>query len=145
MGEPTEIDVKLTGIQPVPSTFLYVEVDLQEYVWPEGNAGRPRFAHVGDVSGIEIYVVEAVPREGLLTSASYMDRALLIVARSEIRLLSLAARSNSAGFMVRTTTTARIATIPMTTRSSMRVKPWLFIYFYNFELDVGYAVPAVIV
>ena len=32
MGEPVEIEEKFTGIQPVPSTFLYVEVDLQEYV-----------------------------------------------------------------------------------------------------------------
>ena len=43
---------------------------------------------------------------------------------SETLLLSLDCFRSSAGFRVRTTTTARMAIIAMTTRSSMRVKPF---------------------
>ena len=68
-GEPYDMEVKLTGIQPVPSVFLYVDDAAQWYVQPAGRAGRLRPWHwspaveVAVLSGMEIYVVEAVPNE----------------------------------------------------------------------------------
>ncbi len=65
------MELKLTGIQPVPSTFLYVEDAEQWYVQPVGRAGRLSPWHwvpaddVAVVSGMDIYVVDAVPSEPL--------------------------------------------------------------------------------
>ena len=73
-GEPYDMELKLTGIQPVPSTFLYVDDAEQWYVQPEGRDGRLSPWHwvpadeVAVVSGIDIYVVEAVPREPVTLS-----------------------------------------------------------------------------
>jgi len=57
--------------------------------------------------------------------------AELRVLISETLFESLLWRSSSAGFKVRTTTTARMAIIAMTTRSSMRVKPFLMEEIYE--------------
>mgnify|MGYP001615463939 CR=1 FL=1 len=68
-GLPYERELKLTGIQPVPSVFLYVEDAGQWYVQPVGRDGRLSPWHwspaveVAVLSGMDIYVVEAVPRE----------------------------------------------------------------------------------
>lgn len=52
-GLPDEMRVKFTGIHPVPSTLEEEAVETQAYAQPEGNAGRPKFAQVGDVSGTD--------------------------------------------------------------------------------------------
>ena len=73
-GEPYDMEVKLTGIQPVPSVFLYVEDAAQWYVQPEGRAGNERPWHwspcveVAVLSGMDMYVVEAVPSEPVTLS-----------------------------------------------------------------------------
>jgi hypothetical protein len=64
------------------------------------------------------------------TSIEYNANALSTAAKSEMRVESLAWRKSSAGFRVKTTTTAKMAMIAMTTRSSMRVKPFCFLFFF---------------
>ncbi len=69
--------------------------------------------------------MELVPINPEFMSVLKTPRALLIVERSESRLLSLACFRSSEGFRVRITTTERIATIAKTMRSSINVNDCL--------------------
>ena len=121
-GEPKEILVRFTGIQPVPSDFLKLAWVTQLYAQPEGRVGRPKLAQVEVVSGMETYTTVEVPMKPLVTSALKAARAVLRFDRSERRFESLACFNSSAGFRVIITTTLKIATIARTTRSSINVK-----------------------
>ena len=72
---------------------------------------------------MDMYVVEAVPREPEGLSVVKRRTALFMVSRSDNLLLSLACFRSSAGLSARITTTERTAIIAMTTNNSMRVNP----------------------
>src|ERR1035441_10518530 len=63
----------------------------------------------------------------VLPSARERLMPVFRVAMSEMREESLPSWRSPAGFRVRTTTTARTARMAMTTRSSMRVKPFFIV------------------
>lgn len=77
---------------------------------------------MSEVSGIETYTLVELPKsvEGL--RASRMLRDLSMEERSWMRRVSLVCLIYSAGFKTTTTAAVRIARIPMTMRSSTRVK-----------------------
>jgi len=79
------------------------------------------------VDGRDTYTTVDVPMNPDVTSVENKLRAVLIVARSERRLESLACLSNSAGLRVITTTTERMATNAKTTKSSINVKDERFL------------------
>ena len=93
----------------------------QLYDHPEGREGRPRFAHVLVVSAIETYTVDAVPR----LMSGYRAWEILIepsiLARSWMRLESLACLRSSAGLRTTTTAAVRMARMPMTINNSTSV------------------------
>ena len=80
------------------------------------------------VDGGDTYITVDVPMNPDVTSVENKLRAVLIVARSERRLESLACFKSSAGLRVTITTTERTATIARVTRSSMRVKELRFLF-----------------
>ena len=74
------------------------------------------------VDGRDTYTTVDVPIKPDVTSAENKLRAVLMVERSERRLLSRACLMSSAGLRVKMTTTLKMATRARTTKSSMRVK-----------------------
>ena len=62
-GEPKETEVRLTGIQPLLSTFLKLAEVAHLYDQPAGRAGRPRLAQPESLSGIDTYTVFPTPNE----------------------------------------------------------------------------------
>ena len=128
-GEPKDAELKLTGSQPVPSAFLYVEDAEQWYVQPVGRIGRlspphwlPRVVEVAVGSGMDTYVIDAVPSEPDGESTLNRLSARFIVSMSDILWESLPCLSISAGLRVIMTNTESMAIMETTTRSSMRVK-----------------------
>jgi len=97
--------------------------------------------HVPEAFGVKRVVVAmvrelsqtcAVPMEKPVAppwSVAYSPRALLSVAISEIRFESRDCARSCAGFKVSTTTTARMAMMAITTRSSIRVNPRFFFMY----------------
>jgi hypothetical protein len=153
IGAPELIAVKLTGIHPVPFTArdAAVPAPLLATFSPPVNPQPPITLGVEVTQpvvavslallielplGPEINIVLVVlVLEPLIhvvveTSVAYKDNELLSVAKSETRFESLAWRKSSAGFKVKMTTTAKIAMIAITTRSSMRVNPFCFLLFF---------------
>ena len=99
----------------------------QLYCQPVGRVGNPRDPQVDEaLSGIDTYTIEEVPMKPFTTSEENKLREVFTVARSERRLESRACFKSSAGFKVITTTTERMATNAKTTKSSIRVKEFLF-------------------
>lgn len=94
----------------------------QLYAYPDGRVGRPNPIQVGDADGIDTYTTVDVPMNPEVTSVEKRFNAVLIVAKSERRLLSLACFKSSAGLRVRMTTTERMATRARTTSNSINVK-----------------------
>jgi hypothetical protein len=83
---------------------------------------------------VVVLVLESIDVD-VATSVAYNAKALFIVAKSESRFESLAWRKSSAGFKVKTTTTANTAMIAITTSNSIRVKPfWFFLFFIIYHL-----------
>ena len=79
------------------------------------------------LSGIDTYTVFTDPYDIESTDASLNEVSMLVM--SDNLLLSLLCANSCPGFMVMTTVTMRIAIIPTTTRSSMRVKAWRVLLF----------------
>ena len=79
------------------------------------------------VDGRDTYTTVDVPMNPDVTSVENKLRAVLIVARSERRLESLACFKSSAGLRVTITTTERIATRAKTTNNSIRVNERRFL------------------
>src|SRR3989344_2285659 len=78
------------------------------------------------------------PIVGDVTSAKYNEIALFKVLTSEILVESRACFKSSAGFKVNMTATASTAMIAITTRSSMRVKPFEFLMiFFIFLINIS--------
>ena len=73
-------------------------------------------------SGMEIYVVEAVPNEASGESTTKRLRELFMFAISDNLVESLACLRNSEGFIVSITVIERMERTARTMRSSMRVK-----------------------
>ena len=96
------------------------------------------------VDGRDTYTTVDVPMNPDVTSVENKLRAVLIVARSERRLESLACFKSSAGLRVTITTTLKTATMARVTRSSMRVKDFLFLPPINFTLLVEHDIKYII-
>src|SRR5438128_2683392 len=99
--------VRVTGIHPVPLTARVVDAAAGV---PEAAVNRAlQFAIADEACALQMMFAEP-SRSGVLTSARYNESALFKEPRSEILFESRACFKSCAGFRVRMTTTARIAT-----------------------------------
>jgi len=73
-------------------------------------------------SGMDIYVVEAVPNEASGESTTKRLRELFMFAISDNLVESLACLKSSAGFIISITATARMERIATTTNNSINIK-----------------------